>query len=276
MLSAWLSHLGNRSRIEGGRVRWLDNPLVVLWDLYKLLNMDEQPNAPAAHVIWEHDRELVDRGLAFYAALEARLGQPSWSELEALLAKAEPPSGFDAELWHEARAAHRGHQLGLEILDLLPLLADRTGFFELRVEEDLSITIPERLLDPELYGRAKKILAPPPATKANEIVAASGGMFYAREAPHMPRFVEKGSRFEAGDPLYIVEVMKMFNKVYAPFGGTIDELYIDDGDGVIVHKGQPLFRVTPKDAFVELDPVEVEKRRREKTESYLSAVLPST
>jgi len=276
VLSAWLSHLGNRSRIEGGRVRWLDNPLVVLWDLYKLLNMDEQPNAPAAHVIWEHDRELVDRGLAFYAALEARLGQPSWSELEALLAKAEPPSGFDAELWHEARAAHRGHQLGLEILDLLPLLADRTGFFELRVEEDLSITIPERLLDPELYGRAKKILAPPPATKANEIVAASGGMFYAREAPHMPRFVEKGSRFEAGDPLYIVEVMKMFNKVYAPFGGTIDELYIDDGDGVIVHKGQPLFRVTPKDAFVELDPVEVEKRRREKTESYLSAVLPST
>ena len=64
-------------------------------------------------------------------------------------------------------------------------------------------------------------LAPPPATKANEIVAVSGGMFYAQEAPHLPPFVTPGTHFEAGQPIYIIEVMKMFNKVYAPFAGTI-------------------------------------------------------
>ena len=56
--------------------------------------------------------------------------------------------------------------------------------------------------------------------------------------------MEAGQHFEAGEPLYIVEVMKMFNKVVAPFAGTVDEVLVE-GDGVIIAKGQPLFKVTP-------------------------------
>ena len=40
-----------------------------------------------------------------------------------------------------------------------------------------------------------------------------GGTFYAREAPHLPPLVDEGDHFEAGQPLFIIEVMKMFNKV---------------------------------------------------------------
>ena len=38
--------------------------------------------------------------------------------------------------------------------------------------------------------------------------------------------------------------MKMFNKVYASFAGTITEILIE-GEGVIIKKGQPLFKIKP-------------------------------
>jgi biotin carboxyl carrier protein len=119
----------------------------------------------------------------------------------------------------------------------------------------------------------KKVLAPPPATKANEIVAASGGMFYAQEAPHLPPFVTVGSHFKAGDPLYIIEVMKMFNKVHAPFAGTIDKVLMQGGEGTIVRKGQPLFAVKPDEQIVEESPADRQNRRREATASYLGSLL---
>jgi len=79
--------------------------------------------------------------------------------------------------------------------------------------------------------------------------------------------------FDKGQPLFILEVMKMFNKVPAPFSGTIDKIVIEGGDGTIVSKGQALFKVTPDEKFVEVDPQEVERQKREKTSEYLKAVL---
>jgi biotin carboxyl carrier protein len=113
-----------------------------------------------------------------------------------------------------------------------------------------------------------KVLVPPPKAKSDEIIAVSGGMFYGRESPEAALYVEKGDHFDAGDPLYIVEVMKMFNKVYAPFAGTIDEVLID-GDGVIISKGQPLFKITPDEKIVIESPEERAARRRAATEGYL-------
>ena len=76
-----------------------------------------------------------------------------------------------------------------------------------------------------------------------------------------------------GQPLYIIEVMKMFNKIYAPFSGTIDKILIEGGDGTIVSKGQPLFKITPDEKFVEVDPKAIEKEKRNRTADYLKAVL---
>jgi len=89
-------------------------------------------------------------------------------------------------------------------------------------------------------------------------------MFYGREAPEAPLYVEQGQHFEAGEPLYLVEVMKMFNKVLAPFSGTIDEVLVE-GDGVIIAKGQPLFRVTPDEKVDIVSEEEVALSRREHT-----------
>jgi acetyl/propionyl-CoA carboxylase alpha subunit len=271
LLSAWLSANKNHFEVNKGRVTWLRNPLSVLADTYFLLHMDAEVDLPAAHRIWEQDQTVLRDGAAFYEAVEERLGSRPWPELDQALKAKKPPKGFDAALWQEVREAHLGFQLGMELYSLLPLIGDKVGFFDLRVNEDLTISIPERLLDSAHQAKMKKVLVPPPVNKADEIVAVSGGMYYAQEAPGMPHFIEEGQHFEIGDPLYIVEVMKMFNKVYAPFAGTVDKILVET-NGTIVSKGQALFKVTPDEIFVEEDPVEVRARIQSNTEQYLSVV----
>jgi biotin carboxyl carrier protein len=114
-----------------------------------------------------------------------------------------------------------------------------------------------------------KVLVPPPAARSDEILAVSGGMYYPREAPGKPEFVAEGRHFEKGDPLYIVEVMKMFNKVYAPFSGTIERVLVA-GEGVIIKKGQPLFKIAPDAAVVEETPQQIEARRAAATAEFLA------
>ena len=117
-----------------------------------------------------------------------------------------------------------------------------------------------------------KALAPPPVANSDEIVAVSGGMFYGRETPDSPLYMQAGDHFEAGDPLYIVEVMKMFNKVYAPFAGTVDAVMIE-GDGVIIAKGQTLFKITP-DEKIDIESSDVvNARKRKHTEDLMQMFL---
>jgi biotin carboxyl carrier protein len=166
--------------------------------------------------------------------------------------------------WAAIQAAHSGYQAGMEILECLPAMARFTGFYDLDVNADMTIAFPERLLNEAHQQAMAKALAPPPVAKSNEIVAESGGMFYGREAPEAPLYVKQGQHFEAGEPLYLVEVMKMFNKVFAPFAGTIDEVLVE-GDGVIIAKGQPLFRVTPDEKVEIISDEEIALSRRAHT-----------
>jgi biotin carboxyl carrier protein len=154
---------------------------------------------------------------------------------------------------------------------LLPALAHKTGFYDLCVNSDLSIFIPERLLDDDRQEAMAKALAPPPVANADEIVATSGGMFYGREAPGEPLYAEAGTTFKAGDPLFIVEVMKMFNKVNAPFDGVVDEVLVE-GDGVIIKKGQPIFKVTPNERPEVLSEAEIRARREASTAVLMDAI----
>lgn len=259
LASAFLSRNLPHMRFEGDRVVWTKNPLEVLADLYWLIGKEHREGAPAANIIWSHDHVLLERGRAFYRTLGERLGTSDWTALTAKLG-GPPPEGL-AELWPKILSSHAGFQLGPALLSALMLVGRDAGFFELRVEEGGRVVIPERLTDKRLQDAMKKVLAPPPAMRSNEIVAVSGGMFYAQEAPDRPPLVEKGSHFSAGDPLYIIEVMKMFNRVYAPFSGTIDEVLVS-GNGTIVQKGQPLFKVTPDEPIVVEDPTAVMARKK--------------
>jgi biotin carboxyl carrier protein len=96
-----------------------------------------------------------------------------------------------------------------------------------------------------------------------------GGAFYPREAPHLPLLIDEGDHFEEGQPLFIVEVMKMFNKVLAPFSGVITKRFMRDQEGAIVAKGQPIFKIEPDERIEEEPPEVVASRQRDVTLSLL-------
>jgi biotin carboxyl carrier protein len=275
LLSGWLSINRNNFTMEKGKVVWHDNPFVILADTYEYLNMTFDPAAPAADVIWNHDNELLQKGVRFYSTLSEKfkLGMHEFDKLSAVLEKEKPQGGFSPEEWAGIQSAHMGFEAGLELLGMLFVVADNTRFWDFKVEEDLEVTIPEYLNDVELQARMKKILVPPPSTKADEIVAICGGMYYGQEAPGLPAFVQEGMHFEKGQALYIIEVMKMFNTVRATFSGTIDKIIMQGADGSIVQKGQPLFKVTPDEKFVEVNPDEIKQMKREKTIAYMKAII---
>ena len=275
LLAGWLSLNRRQYRIENGKVLWLRNPLGVLNDAYDYLDMHWDPREPAAEVIWQHDHELLQKSIRFYVALRKTFGlkKEEFYKLNEILKSEAPQGGYDAETWAKIRAAHLGYEAGNELLGLLFMVAEKVRFFDFRVEPNLDVTIPAHLNDPELQARMKKVLVPPPATKADELVAPYGGMFYRQEAPGRPPFIDEGVHFDKGQPLYIIEVMKMFNTVRAPFAGRIDRVLMTGVDGSVVQKGQPLFKITPDEQFVPVDPKAVEKERRARTAELLKAVL---
>jgi acetyl/propionyl-CoA carboxylase alpha subunit len=275
LLSGWLSLNCRNFEVKDGKLSWKRNPLVILEETYEYINMAFDPSRPAAEVIWSHDHELLQNALAFYAELREvfKLGKDDYVKLNDILEKEKPQGDFDKQQWAAIQAAHLGYEIGNELFCSLFMIAEQTDFFAFRIEDDLEVTIPDYLNDPDLQAAMKKVLVPPPSTKADEIVTPGGGMYYGQEAPGLPSFVTEGMHFEKGQPLFILEVMKMFNKVPAPFSGTIDKIVIEGGDGVIVQKGQTIFKVTPDEKFVEVDPKELQKQRRECTGEYLKAVL---
>ena len=269
-LSGWLSANKDAFSVDGDKITFAENPIDILVDTYHFLNLDDEGRAAASEQIWSHDAEILDTADAFYLDAINELDVDTWDELCGAFG-AQAPEGVDADTWTAIQGAHKGHQAGLSLLLLLPALAHKTGFYDLCVNRDLSIFIPERLLDDDHQEAMAKALAPPPVANADEIVATSGGMFYGREAPGEPLYAEVGTIFKAGDPLFIVEVMKMFNKVNAPFDGVVDEVLVE-GDGVIIKKGQPIFKVTPSERPEVLSEAEIRARREASTAILMDAI----
>jgi biotin carboxyl carrier protein len=140
----------------------------------------------------------------------------------------------------------------LELLLVIPRIAQKVGFLDIRVDEELQVHFPEAFADLDNAAELARALAPPPTASSDEIVTPMGGTFFGREAPHMPLLVDEGDHFEAGQPLFIIEVMKMFNKILAPFSGTVVKNLMAGQDAVGVKKGDQIFQIEP-DERVEVE-----------------------
>jgi acetyl/propionyl-CoA carboxylase alpha subunit len=264
-------HDGRLWRIENGSASFAANPISFLWELYHYLHMDFAPGKPASEMIWEHDHEHLEAARAFYGEIVERSGNAAWPELEKLFEGSgnEAVAGGDAGLWKACVASHRGFQLGLELLLIIPRIAVEAGFADITVSEALEPIFPDQFLDPKVASELTRALAPPPKASSDEIVAPSGGTFYSREAPHLPQLIEVGDHFEAGQPLFIIEVMKMFNKVYAPFAGTVVGNLMSGHDGEIVRAGQPVFKIQPDEVLVHESDASIRERRQAVTKALL-------
>jgi len=256
---------------DGDTVRFRANPVEFLVELYRFLDLDEEGSKPPSEKIWDHDQRILEDARSFYAEVRERTGAASFAELEALFSgdNAARLGDADAGLWSECVAAHRGFQEGLELLLLVPRIGHQAGFLDITVGDDLVPVFPEKFEDEEFGKDCLRALAPPPRASSDEIVTPMGGTFYAREAPHLPLLAEDGAHFEAGQPLFIIEVMKMFNKISVPFSGTIRENLAADLDGKVVAKGQAIFRIEPDEKIEEESEESIAARRREVTHSLL-------
>ena len=73
------------------------------------------------------------------------------------------------------------------------------------------------------------------------ISAPMPSRFYRASAPDESPFVQIGDTVSTGEPVGMLEVMKTYNPVEAPFNCEILEILAEDGEAV--EYSQPLFRV---------------------------------
>jgi acetyl-CoA carboxylase biotin carboxyl carrier protein len=72
-----------------------------------------------------------------------------------------------------------------------------------------------------------------------EITAPMVGTFYRAQSPEAPPFVEIGSVVSRGQPLCLIEVMKLFTTVHAEQDGRV--VHIGAENGEFVEYGRTLF-----------------------------------
>ena len=114
------------------------------------------------------------------------------------------------------------------------------------VEEGLPVATvtPKQTTDrsdiPEMSETATK---EPDSTPGVEILSPMPGTFYRAPSPDDPPFVKEGDSVKKGDPLCIIEAMKIMNEIEAEDNGVIQKIFIESGQAVEFN--QPLFIIEP-------------------------------
>ena len=79
-----------------------------------------------------------------------------------------------------------------------------------------------------------------PAEETGHVVKSPMvGTFYRSSSPGAKAFAEVGDVVKAGQPVCIIEAMKIMNEIEADQDGTITKILVDNGQPV--EYGQPLF-----------------------------------
>lgn len=81
-------------------------------------------------------------------------------------------------------------------------------------------------------------LAPAADTEGHVVKSPMVGTFYRSASPGAKAFVEVGDAVQVGDPLCIIEAMKLMNEIEADQAGTVKAILVENGQPV--EYGQPL------------------------------------
>ena len=102
-------------------------------------------------------------------------------------------------------------------------------------------------LNPDHPTEQKKITGHEPLntqTHGREIIRSPMvGTFYQAPSPEEGPFVSEGSKISIGDPLCLIEVMKLYTTIEATAPGSIHSILVEDG--TLVEFDQPLFIIQP-------------------------------
>ncbi|CAB3874252.1 acetyl-CoA carboxylase, biotin carboxyl carrier protein [Achromobacter xylosoxidans] len=78
-----------------------------------------------------------------------------------------------------------------------------------------------------------------PVIQGHVVKAPMVGTFYRSPNPGAAPFIDVGATVKEGDPLCIIEAMKLLNEIEADKSGVIKEILVENGEPV--EYGQPLF-----------------------------------
>jgi len=78
-----------------------------------------------------------------------------------------------------------------------------------------------------------------PVIQGHVVKAPMVGTFYRSPNPGAAPFIDVGATVKEGDPLCIIEAMKLLNEIEADKAGVIKEILVENGEPV--EYGQPLF-----------------------------------
>ncbi len=85
--------------------------------------------------------------------------------------------------------------------------------------------------------------APETADELHIIKSPIVGTYYASPAPNAEPFVKLGDVVQVGQPLCIIEAMKLMNEIESEVAGEIVRIYMENGQPV--EYGQSLFAIKP-------------------------------
>jgi len=148
--------------------------------------------------------------------------------------------------------------MDLRKLKTLIDLVSESNISELEITEaDGKVRIvkadPHAIAAPQMtYAAAPVAMAPPVAAAAAPAVEVAApveaghtvkspmvGTFYGAASPGAKAFVTVGSTIKEGEPICIIEAMKIMNEIEADKSGTVTKILCENGQAV--EFGQPLF-----------------------------------
>lgn len=95
----------------------------------------------------------------------------------------------------------------------------------------------------EEYEEAPVEAAPPAEVKPSGMPVTSPmtGIYYSAPSPGSPPFVNEGDTVTAGEPIGLIEAMKVFNEIPAPTSGTVQKVVVEAGQ--LVNLGDVLLYI---------------------------------
>jgi acetyl-CoA carboxylase biotin carboxyl carrier protein len=94
------------------------------------------------------------------------------------------------------------------------------------------------VLTPAAAAAAAAAPAPAEAAVGHQVKSPMVGTFYRAASPGAKPFVDVGSVVKEGDPICIIEAMKIMNEIDADKSGTVTRILCENGQAV--EFGQPL------------------------------------
>ena len=139
----------------------------------------------------------------------------------------------------------------LERIEALLKLMKEYGVAELALDDDdgsVHLNMVGSAAAPVFSAPAAAPVAASPAgpssgevSNLSDVKSPMVGTFYSSQKPGAPAFVKVGDRVDVGQPLCIIEAMKLMNEIESEVAGTVREVLSDNAGAV--QFGQVLFRI---------------------------------